>query len=86
MMASRDHALHQHANAAVTAASTTVGAADRLRDEQATAGIVGGSNSRFGSCSSPFGINGLEMVDQNRASWNPLLRWLRSVDELRPAA
>jgi hypothetical protein len=34
----------------------------------------------------PFRINNLEMVDQNSASWNPLLSWLRSVDALRSAA
>ena len=30
-----------------------------------------------------FRINNLEMVDQNSASWNQLLPWLRWVDTLR---
>jgi hypothetical protein len=34
----------------------------------------------------PFRINNLEMADQNSASLNPLLSWLRSVDALRSAA
>ena len=30
----------------------------------------------------PFRINYLELVDQIFTSWNPLIRWLRQIDEL----
>jgi hypothetical protein len=45
-----------------------------------------GSNDGLGLDFRPFGINRLEMVDQNSASWNPLIGWLRSVEALRSAA
>jgi hypothetical protein len=45
-----------------------------------------GSNSRFGLDLQPFKINGMEMVDQTRASWNRLTNWLRLVERLSSAA
>jgi hypothetical protein len=33
----------------------------------------------------PFRINGLELVDQNNASWNRLTSWLRKIEALRIA-
>jgi hypothetical protein len=35
-----------------------------------------------GSKFQPFRINDLELVNQNSASWNPLLNWLRQMDGL----
>ena len=46
------------------------------------AGSINGVGWQFQS----FGINDLEMVDQNRASWNRITDWLRRVEVLREAA
>ena len=47
-----------------------------------TSGSICGVGWRFQS----FKINDLELMDQNSASWNPLIRWLRQVEALRGAS
>jgi len=46
----------------------------------------GGSIADVGWRFRVFRISNLEMVDQNIASWNPLIGWLRNVRALRSAA
>ena len=48
--------------------------------------VASGSNSGFGSDFSPFGINGLEWMDQNSATWNQIHEWLSQLDAVRQAA
>jgi hypothetical protein len=43
-----------------------------------------GSNYRLGVDFQPFGINDLEMVAQNSASWNQVGIWLKQIQTLRP--
>lgn len=45
-----------------------------------------GSNSRLGSRNQAFGINGLELVDQARASWNQVSSRLARLSGLQDAA
>jgi hypothetical protein len=47
---------------------------------------TGGSINEVGWRFQSFEINDLELVDQNSASWNPLLSWLRQLEALRRAA
>ena len=44
-----------------------------------------GSIDKVGGRFQSFGINNLEMVDQNIASWNRLANWLRRVEVLLEA-
>ena len=45
--------------------------------------VATGSNEGLGLGFRPFGINGLEMVDQNIASWNRIRVFLTQVERLR---
>jgi hypothetical protein len=44
-----------------------------------------GSINEVGWRFQAFRINDLEMVDQNSASWNPVLNWLRQLESLERA-
>ena len=45
-----------------------------------------GSNDRVGRGFESFEINDLKVVDQDSASWNHIVSWIRQVDGLRLAA
>jgi hypothetical protein len=48
--------------------------------------VLSGSIDGLGTDFQPLRINGLEMVDQNIASWNRLVTWLEDLSRLRNAA
>jgi len=45
--------------------------------------VEDGSIASVGSGFRPCGINGLEVVALNGASWNHIVAWLRAMDQLR---
>ena len=47
---------------------------------------AGGSINEVGRRFQSFRIKGLELVDQNIASWNQIGPWLKRLDALRVAA
>ena len=77
---------------AVVAFALTAGAMWSLRSsvpesrrDSSARGSVGSTNG-VGSRFQSFRFDDLEMVDQNSASWNPLISWLRRIESLRSAA
>lgn len=57
--------------------------ARRLNTAAITRKGCAGSIYSVGRDFQSFGINDLEMVDQNSASWNRIAVWLRRLDGLR---
>jgi hypothetical protein len=44
---------------------------------------TGGSINEVARRFQSFRINSLELVDQNSASWNPVISWLRRIERLK---
>lgn len=47
---------------------------------------VSGSIEGVGTDFQRFRVNDLELVDQDSSSWNPLISWLRQIEDLQRTA